>query len=173
MLSDCFNQRSALCPSDMPLKVPPGDVAAVYEEIQPLPSDPQQRNQTLQEFLAKVGLHFFFAQKPCCIPCGAWQPGSPLPSASPPQVCRNGLCSPLAAGRGRRQAVNRMVSPTGGDSCPPVHVHLAGLCVARLDSPPPPAAAPAAQWLFPVGQSLVAPAINFTDQPMPPWFEVG
>lgn len=42
------------CARDMALKAPPGDVAAAYADIQPLPSDPQQRNQTLQAFLAKV-----------------------------------------------------------------------------------------------------------------------
>ncbi|KAL4421491.1 hypothetical protein ABPG75_010782 [Micractinium tetrahymenae] len=64
---------------DMPLKAPPGDVAAAYDEIQPLPSDLQQRNQTLIAFLDK--------------------------------------------------------------------------------------------WLLPVGQSLLPSSINFTEQPMPAWFE--
>ncbi|KAL4432233.1 hypothetical protein ABPG77_005995 [Micractinium sp. CCAP 211/92] len=38
---------------DMPLKAPPEEVAKAYAAIQPLPSDPQQRNKTLQEFLGK------------------------------------------------------------------------------------------------------------------------
>lgn len=57
----------------MPLKAPPEEVAKAYAAIQPLPSDPQQRNKTLQEFLGKVGrlLAILLA---CLLPGGLMRP---------------------------------------------------------------------------------------------------
>jgi len=38
----------------MPLKAPPAEVAAAFQALQ-LPEDPQQRNQTLQQFVNQAG----------------------------------------------------------------------------------------------------------------------
>jgi hypothetical protein len=38
----------------MPLTAPPAQVAAAFSKLQ-LPTDPEQRNQTLYDFVMKVG----------------------------------------------------------------------------------------------------------------------
>jgi hypothetical protein len=61
-----------LC-SDMPLTAPPDQVAAAFNALN-LSSDPQQRNQTLQQFVAQasarwpIATHLLFLSNAECLP---------------------------------------------------------------------------------------------------------